>query len=157
MREATQKVILRLKEVRAQKKMSYQDVVDACEALGEAVSLSTVRRIFAKDSENGPDYRTYTIDAIFHAVIGTEDVDLTAAQEAALTETEKEIVTENSALKAVVELRDATILELQGQIEELRTEKAELQIILNTMQIKLDTTTDMFRLAMESLGKSAAH
>lgn len=156
MKDANRRVILRLKEVREQKGLTYQDIVDACEAQGEAISLSTVRRIFAKGSEEGPDYRTYTINAIFHAVIGTEDLELTAAEEAALTDPAKEAIAENAALKAVVELRDATIEDLQHQIDTLKSEKADLEVLVNTMQIKLDTTTDMFRLAMESLGKSAA-
>lgn len=157
MREATKKVILRLKEARVQKGLTYQDIVDACESQNESVSLSTVKRIFAKGSEDGPDYRTYTINAIFHAVIGTEEIELSAAQEAELTDTEKEVVTENAALKAVVEMKDATIEDLQNQIDTLKTEKAALESTVSTMQIKLDTTTDMFRLAMESLGKSSAH
>ena len=147
---------MRLKEVREQKGLTYQDIVDACEAQGEAISLSTVRRIFAKGSEEGPDYRTYTINAIFHAVIGTEDLELTAAEEAALTDPAKEAIAENAALKAVVELRDATIEDLQHQIDTLKSEKADLEALVNTMQIKLETTTDMFRLAMESLGKSTS-
>lgn len=156
MRETTRKVILRLKEVRNQKGLTYQDIVDACEAQNESVSLSTVKRIFARGSEDGPDYRTYTINAIFHAVIGTEDLELSAAEEAALTDTAKEVVTENAALKAVIEMRDATIDDLQHQIEALKSEKAALEATVSTTQIKLDTITDMFRLAMESLGKSAS-
>lgn len=154
MKESSRKVILRLKEARTQKNLSYQDIVDACEAQGESVSLSTVRRIFAKGSEDGPDYRTYTINAIFHAVIGTNDLELSAAEEAALTDTGKEAITENAALKAVIELRDTTIEELQLQVDALKAEKSTLEAAINTMQIRLDTTTDMFRLAMESLGKS---
>jgi ribosomal protein L29 len=157
MKDANRKVILRLKEVRNQKNLSYQDIVDACETQGEAISLSTVRRIFAKGSEDGPDYRTYTINAIFHAVIGTEDLELTAAEEAALTDPAKEAIVENAALKAVVELRDATIEELNRQIKDLNADIAELKTALNTANIKLDATIDVFRIAMESLGKSAVN
>ena len=153
MKEATKKVISRLKEARAQKGLTYQDIVDACEAQNESVSLSTVRRIFAKGSEDGPDYRTYTVNAIFHAVVGTEDVELTEAEEAALSDTEKEIVTENATLKAVVEMRDATITELQQQIDILTQENNGLKAQLDVMQIRLTTTTDLFKLGMESLGR----
>lgn len=155
MREATKKVILRLKEVRAQKGMTYQDIVDACESQNESVSLSTVKRIFAKGSEDGPDYRSYTVNAIFHAVIGTEEMAFTADEEAALTETEKEVVTENAALKAVVEMKDASIDDLQRQIEELKSQKAGLESQISAMQIRYDATLDLFRLAMESIGKGS--
>ena len=156
MKEANKKVISRLKEVRVQKGLTYQDIVDACEAQNEAVSFSTVKRMFSKASYEGPDYRVATINAVFHAVIGTEALELTAAEEAAMSDTEKEVLTENAALKAVVELRDATIEDLQNQIDTLKSEKADLEALVNAMQIKLETTNDMFRLAMESLGKSAA-
>ena len=157
MTEATKKVIQHLKEAKEQKKMTCQDIVDACEAHNEAVSLSTVRRIFAKSSEAGPDCRPYTINAIFRAVVGTKEVVLTAAEEAALTDIEKEVYTENAALKAVVELRDATIADLQRQIETLAQDKAALEDTLRAMQIKLDTTNDIIRIAVESFGKSSLH
>ena len=157
MTEATKKVVLRLKDAKEQKQMTCQDIVDLCEAQNEAVSLSTVRRIFAKSSEDGPDCRPYTINAIFRAVIGTEDVELTAAEEAALTDTEKEVFTENAALKAVVEMRDITIADQQQQIETLQQKITELENTISTLNIRLDTTTDIIRMAMESLGKGSSH
>ena len=157
MKEATRKVILRLKEVKEQKKLSCQDIFEICVENGDSVSPSTVRRICAKGSEDGPDFRAYSIDSVFRAVVGTEEVELSAAEEAALTDTEKEVYTENLALKAVVELRDLTIADLQQQIEALTLEKTALETTISTMQIKLDTTTDIIRLAMESFGKGSSH
>lgn len=157
MKDANKKVILRLREVGEQKGLTFQEIVDICEAQGEAISLSTVRRFFTKPIEDGSGFRTYTINAIFHAVIGTEDLELTAAEEADLTDPAKEAITENAALKAIVELRDATIEELNRQIEELNIEIAQLKETLNTTSIKMDATIDMFRIAMESLGKSVSH
>ena len=157
MKEATKKVILRLKAVKEQKKLSCQDIVDLCEANNDSVSLSTVRRICANGSEDGPDFRTYSINAVFRAVVGTEAIELTAAEEADLTDIAKEVYAENAALKAVVELRDATIADLQRQIESLTMEKSTLIDSLQIMQIKLDTTTDIIRLAVESFGKSSLH
>lgn len=147
------KVILRLKEVRKQKDMTYQDIVDACDAQGEAVSLSTVKRLFAKGSETGPDCRVATLNALFHAVIGTEELELTEAEEAELTDTEKELIAENAAVKAMVELRNATISELLTQNESKDAEIAALKAQLDVLQIQLTTTTDLFKLGMESLGR----
>ena len=155
MQESTRKVILRLKKAREQKNLTYQDIVDACEAQNESVSLSTVRRIFSKGSEDGSDYRSYTINAIFRAVIGTEEIELTDAEEAALTDGEKEVFTENSALKAVVEMKDATIADLQQQIESLIAEKESLEQKVSILQIKLETMTDIIRVSMEAIDKSA--
>ena len=144
MKEATRKVILRLKEVREQKRLTYQEIVDACEAQNEAVSLSSVKRIFAKGSEDGPDYRPYTINAVFRAVIGTE----TEVEEAALVDTE------NSALKAFVELKDATLEDLQRQLDAMKEENASLRRTIEELQIRLDTTTNIIRLAVETAKKN---
>lgn len=157
MKEATKKVIQRLKEVRIQKGMTYQDIVDLCETHNESVSLSSVRRIFAKDSEDGPEFRPYTLNAVFRAVVGTEDIELTAAEEADLSAIEKETIAENAALKAVVELRDAMISNLESQIAALAQEKDALQKELEVTQIRLETTNYMFKIAMESLGKGSLH
>lgn len=156
MTETTKKVVQRLKQAKEQKHMTCQDIVDLCEAQNEAVSLSTVRRIFAKGSEYGPDCRPFTINAIFRAVIGTEELELTAAEEAALTDIEKEVYTENAALKAVVEMRDLTIADMQQQIDTLKQEIAAQASKISTLQIKLSTTSDIIALAMQSLGKGAS-
>lgn len=156
MTESKRKAILRLKEVKKQKDLSLQDIVELCEAQGEAVSWSTVRRIFARGSEDGSDFRAYTINAIFHAIVGTDEVQLSEAEEAELTDTAKEIVTENSALKAMVELNEKTISDLQKIVCEREEEILELKQKLDVLQVKLDNTTNLFQLAMESLGRGSA-
>lgn len=156
MTESKRKAILRLKEIKKQKDLSLQDIVELCEAQGEAVSWSTVRRIFARGSEDGSDFRAYTINAIFHAIVGTDEVQLSAAEEAELTDTAKEIVTENSALKAMVELNDKTISDLQKIVCEREEEIRELKQKMDVLQVKLDNTTNLFQLAMESLGRGSA-
>ncbi len=148
MREATKKVIRYLKEVKKQKQLTCQAIVDACEAQGVSISLSTVSRIFSPNSEDGPDYRQYTINGIFNAIIGTDESEVTTGEEASA---------ENAALKAVVEMKDATIADLQQQIEILTQEKAALEQTISTLQIRLETTTEIIQLAMESLGKGTAH
>lgn len=157
MREATKKVILRLKEAREQKHLTYQEIVDICENNKETVSLSSVKRLFAPGSEDRSDYRRYTLEAIFHAVIGTADIELTEAEEAAMTETEKEVFTENSALKAMLEMERARIESMQQQIDELKREKENLEQALSITQVRLDATNDVIRLAMESFGKGSSH
>ena len=157
MKKATRKVILRLKEVREQKHLTYQEIVEICENNNESVSISSVKRLFAKGSEDRSDYRRYTLEAIFHAVIGTDDIELTEAEEAAMTEAEKEVFTENSALKAMLEMERARIEAMQQQIDELKREKENLEQALSVNQIKLDTTNDVIRLAMESFGKGSSH
>lgn len=156
MKEATKKVILRLKAVKEQKGLSCQDIVLLCIANNDSVSESTIRRICAKGSEDGPDFRQYSIDAVFRAVVGTDDIQLSPVDEANLSDVEKEAIAENSALKAMVELRDAMISNMEKQIADLIQEKYALQKELEVATIRLETTNYMFKVAMESLGKSCS-
>jgi prefoldin subunit 5 len=54
-------------------------------------------------------------------------------------------------------MRDITIVDQQQQIDALKQEIAALEDSINTMQIRLETTTDIIRLAMESLGRGSSH
>lgn len=63
----TQEIIARLKVVRAEKGYSYQRIADMTEEIGEAVSLSTVKRVFA---DGVSDFRWATIKPIATVVLG---------------------------------------------------------------------------------------
>ena len=156
MKEATQKVILRLKEVKDQKRLSQQDIFELCATAGEFVSKSSIRRVFANGSEHDPSFRQTTIDPIFHALIGTEEFSLSEAEEAALSDTEKEVITENSALKAMIEMKDATITVLNEKIERLGQDIMALETQLNHMTTKYHTATELIQVAMESFGRGSA-
>ena len=155
MKEATQKVIIKIKEVKKLKGLSNQDIVDICEENNDTISTSTVRRMLAKGSEYGPDFRQYSVNAVFRAVVGTKDIILTEEEEADLSAVEKETIAENAALRAVVELRDKTIAAMEDQIKTLQQEKAAIKDELDTAYIKLETTNYLFKLAMESIGKGS--
>lgn len=62
-----QEIIARLKVVRAEKGYSYQKIADMTEEIGEAVSLSTVKRVFA---EGGSEFRWATIKPIATVLLG---------------------------------------------------------------------------------------
>jgi hypothetical protein len=47
----TRELIHRLQAIRKHRGMTYQDIVDATEAAGQAVSMSTVKRLFGPDSD----------------------------------------------------------------------------------------------------------
>ena len=134
MKESTRQAIIDLKRVKDQKELTCQKIYDICEKNGEAVGLTTIRRIFSPGSEDKTNnFRPDTLNAILHAVLDTGSDALSKA--------------ENDALKAVIEMNDKVIAEKDATIQSLRNE-------LDTMRIRLETTTDLFRLAMESLGKS---
>ena len=152
MKDATKRAIIRLKEVKAQKGLSCQDIVELCDKNQKQVSPTTVRRFFSKGSEDGPDFRQYTISAIFHAMIGTEEVELSETEEASLSDAEKEVVAENAALKAVIELQERSIEELNATIDELTSRLVDAKAEKEAMQIRIDTLTDVIRLAVGSIG-----
>lgn len=57
-----------LKEIRAEKRISLQQIVNETERNGHAVSLSTVKRVLGKDSANS-SFRHYTIMSIYEALL----------------------------------------------------------------------------------------
>jgi hypothetical protein len=137
LKETTRQAIIDLKRVKEQNELTCQKIYDLCEKNGEAVGLTTIRRIFAPGSEDKTNnFRPDTLNAILHAVIGTGNDSLSKA--------------ENDALKAVIEMNDKILAEKDETIQRLTRE-------LEDTRLRLDTVTDMFRLAMESIGKSAAH
>lgn len=150
MTEATRKLVLRLKEARDKKHLSYRDIIETCEQNGDYISLGSVRRVFEPGSEDKTSgFRASTLEIIFKAVIGTEDLELTPDEEAGLNDLGMEIAAENAALKALVELRDAEIAELRKELGE----RAERERVLS---LKLATTLEMFDRAIEAIGRSTA-
>lgn len=137
MKETTRQAIIDLKRVKEQNGITCQKIYEICDKNGEAVGITTIRKIFAPGSEDKTNnFRPDTLNAILHAVIGTGNDSLSKA--------------ENDALKAVIEMNDKLLAEKDEAIRNLTRE-------LEDTRIRLDTVTDMFRLAMESIGKSAAH
>ena len=136
MKETTRQAIIDLKRVKEQNDLTCQKIYDICEKNGESVGITTIRKIFATGSEDKTNnFRPDTLNAILHAVIGTGSDSLSKV--------------ENDALKAIIEMNDKVIAEKDETIQRLTRE-------LEDIRIRLDAVTDMFRLAMESLGKSAS-
>lgn len=70
MQKSQKELILELKRLRTEQGLTYQDIVSHCEAHGEAVSLSTVKRVFAKGSEDGYFRPDTTLDPIARVLKG---------------------------------------------------------------------------------------
>lgn len=133
MKDTTRQAVIELKKAKEQNGISCQRICDICEQNGEAIGITTIRRIFAPGSEDKPNnIRPATLNAILHAVLGTDDT-LTKA--------------ENAALGAVVEMNEKALAEKDETIKQLTRE-------LEDTRLRLETVTDLFRVAMESLGKS---
>lgn len=109
----TRKLIVQLKKVRAEKKLTPQDIVDMCSENGDYVSISTVKRILSPDSENmGFRYDT-SIKPIARALLGlNEDPDTLMSQQEEASPSELE------ALRALVDLKNHLIDQLEAGIKD---------------------------------------
>ena len=135
MKDTTKQAILDLKKLREQKGLSYEKIRDLCEKNGESIGKSTIQRIFASGSENkANDFRPDTLNAILHAVLGTGDDALSKVQD--------------DALKAVIDVNDRVIAEKDATIERLTKD-------LEAANLRIETMTEMLRVAMESFGRGS--
>lgn len=133
MKETTRQAIIDLKRVKEQNDLSCQKIYDICERNGEAVGLTTIRRIFAPGSEDKTNnFRADTLNAILHAVIGAGGDPLSKA--------------ENDALKAVIEMNDKLIAEKDETIRSLTRQ-------LEDAKLRIDAMSDTIRIAMEAIGR----
>ena len=109
-------VISQLKNVREEKGISYQDIVDATEEQGVPVSLSTVRRVFT--SPDGTEFRyDTTIRPIVRVVLGLDD-----STERYDPENARSYFSDMEALKSVVELKNALVESSRQQLQEVKEE-----------------------------------
>ena len=116
-------IVTRLKAVRAEKGFSYQKIADMTEDIGEAVSLSTVKRVFA---DSGKGFRWATIKPIATVVLGvgfeTPEPDHKDPNQPQVYYAEIE------ALKTLVEAKGEMIEEKDRTIDLLRTQLRRQQI-----------------------------
>jgi hypothetical protein len=113
MRESKRELVLRLQKLRLEKGLSYQDILEQCEQRGEAVSISTIKRVFSKGGE-ASDYRyESTLLPLVHVLCEAE-----AEEPAAVA------VEEADTLQAMVDLqvqimaqKDRIIQETQEKLD----------------------------------------
>lgn len=121
-----QELLQKLRIAREAKGLSYQDIVDVTEENGEAVSLSTVKRIFQKDSDL-EDFRYHqTVRPIIRAVLGMDEETEKPAAEPTAEQAEQYYAT-IEGLKAVVDLKHSQITALQKENDRLTFELSELK------------------------------
>ena len=73
----TKEIILKLKEVREEKGLSYGDILDLMEKQGDFVSKSTLSRLFAEGSEDCSFKYEETIRPIAKALLDIETIEET--------------------------------------------------------------------------------
>lgn len=102
----TKDIILKLKEVREEKGLSYSDILDLMEKNGDFLSKSTLSRVFAEGSEEIRFRYEDTIRPIANALLDMEN----------LEETDD---LDTKALKTLLKYKIERIEELERKVEHL--------------------------------------
>ena len=102
----TKDIIIRLKEVRKEKELSYGDILELMEKNGDFVSKSTLSKLFADGSEEHPEKFRYenTLRPIANAILDMENIEDTDDMDI-------------QALKAILKYKIERIKELETTLD----------------------------------------
>ena len=104
----TKDLIMKLKEVREEKGLSYNDILDLMEKNGDYLAKSTISRVFAEGSEEQGFRYEETIRPIAKALLDIENI-------------EEDDAMDIRAMKALLKYKIQRIEDLEQQIEHLQT------------------------------------
>ena len=131
----TKDIIIQLKKIREEKNLSYGDILDLMEKNHEAVSKSTLSRVFAEGSEE--NYFSYdgTLRPIANALLDIEDIE---------DEDNADIRVMKSLLQYKIERIDDLEKQLDEEkikahekLDELREEhKKRIEFLMNQIELK---------------------
>ena len=111
----TKDIIIKLKEVREEKGLSYNDILDLMEKNGDYLSKSTISRIFADGSEEMSFRYEETIRPIANALLDIETF-------------EDDDNIDTKAMKALLKYKIQRIEDLESQIEHLQSTLDKLKV-----------------------------
>ena len=131
---STQEVILKLKAVKKENELSLPQVLKMIEANGDYLSMTTLRRVFAVNSEQDDSFSyDKTIRPIARALLFQSN-----SQE----ESDKVTAVEVEGLKAIIRLKNEEIDLLHEQIESLKAENVRRIAFLRDQIDKKDKRMD---------------
>ena len=130
----SKEIILKLKEVRIEKGLSLNDIVDLVEKNGDYISRSSVQRVFADGSEDVTFKYDETIRPIANALLDIDRI-----------ETEDDLDTQ--ALKILLQYKNQRIKELEQQLDKEKLKYHE----------KLDKERNQSRKSIEFLKEQVAY
>ena len=125
----TKEVILSLKQVKEEKKLSLDKILALIEENGEYVSKSTLSRVFANGSEEQLFRYETTLRPIANALLDIENI-----------ESDDDIDTQ--AMKSILKLKKDLLSSLEKQNEELKQELKDSKLKYHE---KLKVETDKFQ------------
>lgn len=137
----TKDLIIKLKEVREEKGLSFNDILDLMEKNGNYLAKSTLSRVFADGSEEWNFKYEETIRPIANALLDIE------------TEEETDDL-DTKALKALLKFKIERIEELEHQIEHLENALDKEKIKSHE---RLDTERERFNRSIDFLKEQIAY
>ena len=131
----TKDIIIKLKEVREEKKLSFQDIMDLMEQNGDYIAKSTLSRVFSDGSEELHFKYEETIRPIANALLDIDRI-------------EDDDVLDVIAMKTLLQYKDRRIKELEKQVQELEAQIAKEK---NRYHEKLEKERDQHQRSIEFL------
>ena len=137
----TKDLIIKLKEVREEKGLSFNDILSLMEQNGDYLAKSTLSRVFAEGSEDNSFKYEETIRPIAKALLDIE------------TEEETDDL-DTKALKAILKYKIQRIEELESQVEHLQSALNEEKVKSHE---KLDAERERFNRSIDFLKEQVAY
>ena len=125
----TKEIILKLKEVREEKGLSYGDILDLMEKQGDYISKSTLSRLFAEGSEDCSFKYEETIRPIAKALLDIETIEETDDMDV-------------QAMKSLLKYKMQLIEDLEKKVEALTGDLAKEKLKYHE---KIDKERDNFQ------------
>lgn len=137
----TKDIIIKLKEVRAEKGLSFGDILNLMEENGDYLSKSTISRVFADGSEEQSFKYEETIRPIAKALLDMETI-------------EENDNMDVRAMKSLLKYKIERIEELEHQIEQVNSfiDKQKIQF-----HEKLDEERERFNRSIDFLKEQIAY
>ena len=129
----TKDVILKLKAVRKEKDLSFDNILALMEENGDFLSKSTLSRVFAEGSEDKSFRYEETLRPIANALLDIETI-----------ETDDDVDTQ--AYKSILKLKKDLLFELERQNKELKEELNNAKLKYHE---KLEIETDRFQKSLD--------
>lgn len=125
----TKNVILKLKEVRAEKQLSFDNILALMEQNGDFLSKSTLSRVFADGSEEKSFRYEETLRPIAYALLDIDHIEIDDDPDTQAYKTilklKKDVIAENS--RQIAELKEELNREKGRYHEKLEKETAKFQ------------------------------
>lgn len=134
-------IIIKLKEVREEKNLSFNDIIEMMEKNGDYISKSTLSRVFADGSEDQGFRYEITIRPIAKALLDIENI-------------EDDDTMDVQAMKTILKYKSDRISELENHIKELETALDKQKIRANE---KLEHERDQAQKSIEFLKEQIAY